>query len=89
MRNHRNAPARFDGRDEAGDTVVFFDDLRRALQRCKQIGNPSLMFWIVRPGESNETLLGDLLQSDSARSRQRVRRMYRDSNLMVLQFFEI
>src|SRR5438309_10799678 len=80
LRNHSNASTRFDRRDEAGDAVVFFNDLRRAVQRCKQVGNPSLMLWIVRKGESNETLFGDLFQSDSARSRQWVRRMHYDAN---------
>ena len=47
MRNHSNASARFDGRDEAGDAVVFLDDLRRTIQWRKQACNPSLMLWIV------------------------------------------
>src|SRR5207247_6290205 len=88
LRNHSNASTRFDRRDEAGDAVVFFNDLRRAVQRCKQVCDPCLMLWIVRKGESNETLFGDLFQSDSARSRQWVRRMHCDANQMALQFLE-
>ena len=47
------------------------------------------MLWIVRKGESDETLFGDLLQPDSMRTRERMRRMSGHANLMVLQFFEI
>ena len=51
--NHSNSSARFDGRDEAGDAVVFLDDLRRAVQWRKQAGNPCLMLWIVRKREGD------------------------------------
>jgi len=54
----------------------FLDDLRRTIQWRKQACNPCLVLWIVRKGESNKMLFGDLLQPDFARaSRQRMRRM--------------
>src|SRR6266853_791330 len=34
--NYRDASTRFDRRDEAGDAVVFLDNLRRAVQWRKQ-----------------------------------------------------
>src|SRR5256885_6121545 len=86
--NHCNASPRFDRRDETGNAVVFLDNLRRTIQWRKQVCDPCLMLWIVRKGESNETLFGDLFQSDSARSRQWVRRMHCDANQMALQFLE-
>src|SRR5256885_8778277 len=87
--NHGNASPRFDRRDETGNAVVLLDNLRRTIQWRKQVCDPCLMLWIVRKGESNETLFGDLFQSDSARARERMRRMSGNANLMVLQFFEI
>ena len=87
--NHCNASARFDRRDETGNAVVFLDNLRRTIQWRKQVCDPSLMLWIVRKGESNETLFGDLFQPGSMRARERMRRMSGHANLMVLQFIEI
>ena len=87
--NQSNSSARFDRRDETGNAVVFLDNLRRTIQWRKQVCDPCLMLWIVRKGESDETLFGDLFQPDSMRARERVRGMSGHANLMLLQFFEI
>ena len=84
--NHSDASARFDRRDEAGDAIVFLNNLRRTVQWRKQIGNPCLMFRIVHAGKGNKTLSGDLFQPDSARPRQWMRRMQGHANGLTLQF---
>ena len=87
--NQSNSSARFDRRDETGDAVVFLDNLRRTIQWRKQVCDPCLMLWIIRKGESNETLFGDIFQPGPMRSREWMRWMHGHANLMVLQFFEI
>ena len=86
--NQSNASARFDRSDETRDAIVFFDDLRRAVQRRKQLCNPCVMLWIVRPREGNETLFGDLFQPNSTFSRQWMRRIHGHTNWLTLQFLE-
>ena len=88
LRNHSHASARFHRSDEAGNAIVFFDDLRRAVQRRKQVCNPCVMLRIVRTREGNKTLFGDLLQPDSTSSRQWMRRMHGHTNWLTLQFLE-
>jgi hypothetical protein len=46
------------------------------------------MLWIVRKGEGNETLFGDVFQPDLACSRQWVRWMHGYANYLMLQFLE-
>jgi len=46
------------------------------------------MLWIIRKGESNETLFGDMFQPGSMRSRQWMRGMSYHADLMALQFLE-
>src|SRR6266705_742332 len=86
--NHGNASARFDRGDEAGNAIVFFDDLRRAVQWRKQVCNPCVMLWKVRTREGNKTLFGDLFQPDSMFSRQWMRRIQGHINWLTLQFLE-
>ena len=86
--NQSDAPAGFDGCDETGGTVVLLCNLRRAFQRREQVGKPSMIFRIVGQRIGDEPFTGDLLQSDLARSRQRMRRMYGDTDRETVKLLE-
>ena len=86
--DQRDAASGFNRCDETGDAVVFLHDLRRPAQWREQIRQPRVMFGVIRESKGDQTLPGDLFQTDFSRAGQWVGRMDRHTNGVTPQFLE-
>ena len=86
--NQSHTPTELDGCDEAHSTVVLFRNWWPAFQRREQVGEPAVVFGIVGAGIGDKWFIGDLLQTDFASPRERMRGMRGQPDTVTAKFLE-